>query len=195
MNLRTFTLGLVLLCATLSAPHAQAEDWGAAYGFKASSEGEILQLVLTPKSGFYINTAYPTKLTLQSSQVALASKTLTKAQANFEPAGHPGKAKKASFRVAAKGDGPVTVGYKISICTLTGCSPPLKGSFRAEYSGPVAPQPPPKRRPKPPARSKPRKTTQRRSQGALPNSGPKQAPPLEYGCVQPARPGTPRVGP
>jgi len=195
MNLRTCTFGLVLLCATLSAPHALAEDWGAAYSFQAISEGDSLRFVLTPKPGFYVNTAYPTKLTLESSQVALASRTLTKKQASFEPAGHPGKAKKATLRVGAEGDGLVKVRYKISICTLTGCSPPLKGSLNVKHTGPVPAKPPPKRRPKPAARSKPVTSAQRRSPQTPPHSGPSEPHALEYGCDQPARPGTPRVGP
>ncbi len=195
MKLRTCSLGLVVLCATLSAPHAHAEDWGAAYTFEATSDGDTLRFVLTPKPGFYVNTAYPTKLTLESPHVALASKTVTKRQGSFEPAGHPGKAKKASFRVGAKGDGLVKVRYKISICTLTGCSPPLKGGLSVKHTGPVPPEPPPKRRTKPPARSKPVTTARRRSPPAPPQSGPDAARTLEYGCDQPARPGTPRVGP
>ena len=111
---------------------ARAEDWKAAFEVNASQADDNLSIVFTPKEGYYVNSAYPMKVELKSDAVKLDKTSLGKKDANYKASGHEGKASLATFTVPAKGKGKVDGEYKLSICTKSGCSPPLKGTFASK---------------------------------------------------------------
>lgn len=130
-------LHLLLAAFTLvglaSMPEAQAqEDWKAAFEVSAKQGTKSLAIAVTPKKGFYVNSAYPLTLKLASESVKLGKDKLGKKDAKFEASGLEGKAKLATFEVSAEGKGKVNGSYKLSICTKSGCSPPLKGTFASK---------------------------------------------------------------
>ncbi|MEQ8280552.1 MAG: hypothetical protein RKU31_43165 [Deltaproteobacteria bacterium] len=134
----------LVLIAVLSASEARAEDWANAFEIGASSDADTVVITVRPtRDGHYVNADYPTKLTLASTGTTLSKTTLRRDDARFVDAGLPGKAKRATFSVGAKGDGTITVTYKLTVCTSKACSPPLKGTFTHRHRGPRAPRPPP----------------------------------------------------
>ncbi len=126
--LAAFTLAAV---AWGSEAHAQ-ENWKAAFEVSAKQGDKSLAIAVTPKKGFYVNSAYPLTLKLASESVKLKKDKLGKKDAEFEASGLEGKAKLATFKVSCEGKGKVDGSYKLSICTKSGCSPPLKGTFTSK---------------------------------------------------------------
>ncbi|MEQ9497694.1 MAG: hypothetical protein RIT81_12570 [Deltaproteobacteria bacterium] len=134
---------LVLIVLAL-APEARAEDWANAFEIGESSAADTVVITVRPtRDGHYVNADYPTKLTLAAKGTVLSKTTLRRDDARFVDAGLPGKAKRATFSVGAKGDGTIEVTYKLTVCTAKACSPPLKGRFVHRHRGPRAPRPPP----------------------------------------------------
>lgn len=171
---------LALLVTVLTPGAAQAEDWRNAFQFESRPQAQGLALVLTAKPGYYVNSAYPIKLRLSAPGLDLSKAELRKADAEFVSAGHSGKAKKATFTVKVVGDGLVQVAYKISICTMDGCSPPMKGNFSARYKSPpvIAKQAQPKRAPRK-TRPRPKMSTKE----------------VRHACAHPGHPGSQRRAP
>ena len=120
------------LAGAASVGDAHAEDWKAAFEVDATQAKDALSIVFTPKKGYYVNSAYPMKVELTSEKVKLDKTKLGKKDAKYKPSGHDGKADLATFTVPAKGKGKVDGSYKLSICTKSGCSPPLKGTFASK---------------------------------------------------------------
>lgn len=126
-------LSALLVAGFTAASDAEAgDDWKAAFEVKAKQAGETLSISVTPKEGYYVNSLYPMKLELSSEEVKLAKAKLGKKDAKFEASELEGKAKLCTFEVGAKGKGKVDGTYKLSICTKSGCSPPLKGTFASK---------------------------------------------------------------
>ena len=118
--------GLALV-AQAQAAGAQ-EDWHKTFEVEAVRSDDRLTIVVRPNAGYYVNSAYPMTMELQSTSVELGQKSLRRSDFTFEAAKLEGKALKATAAVVAKGEGKVDGAYKLSICTASGCSPPLKGS-------------------------------------------------------------------
>lgn len=132
MKLPVLLTALVAFGAASTFSEARAEDWKAAFEVEATQAKDALSIVFTPKKGYYVNSAYPMKVELKSDAVKLDKTKLGKKDAKYKPSGHDGKADLATFTVPAEGKGKVDGNYKLSICTKSGCSPPLKGTFASK---------------------------------------------------------------
>jgi hypothetical protein len=98
------------------------ENWTSHLKVSAVSKGGKVRIVAEGADGWFVNTAFPMKLTL----VGAEKTELGKADAKLEGE-KDGKAKRAVFETKAAGK--VEGTYKIVICSPNACSPPLKGSF------------------------------------------------------------------
>jgi hypothetical protein len=128
-----------VLAATLVAAAATAafsvwaeDSLESKMGATATLAGGKLTLVLKGKEGgVYVNTEYPFKCTVKIADGGKLEKSeLTKADAKFEDAGKPGKAKSATFVTGA--DKPVTGECKLVVCSDSACSSPFKLPFSAK---------------------------------------------------------------
>lgn len=118
------------IAAIALSAHAD-EPLSSKMGANAAIDAKTGKLTLVLKgkeAGVYVNTEYPTKCTLTGADGGTVEKPeLTKADAKFEDAGKPGKAKSATFTVGATKK--VTGSCKMVACSDSGCSAPFSINF------------------------------------------------------------------
>lgn len=131
-----------LVAAGLGCHAAAADDFASHVAVTATTKGGTLKVVLAPKPGWTVNTAYPS---IEVRLTAPKGVTLGKAKLGQKDAKyldtHPGDhAGKAVFETSVKGKaGAVIPGtYKMVICSATTCSPPFHGSFKVTLTKPGA---------------------------------------------------------
>ncbi len=91
---------------------------------------ELTLLIKGKDATVYVNTEYDLKCTLAiESGGALGKTELRKADAKFEDAGKPGKAKSATLKTSANKI--VSGDCKIVACTDNSCSSPFKVAFKS----------------------------------------------------------------
>ena len=82
---------------------------------------------------WYVNSEYPISLKIAAGAATLGKAELTKADATFEATEEEkktGKAKSASFQTTITGADKATVSYKVVVCSLKSCSPPIKAEIK-----------------------------------------------------------------
>jgi hypothetical protein len=122
-------LGLVGALASTRSAVAE-EDFAATVKIEGKREGGKLAINIQPKEGWFVNTEYNFKCTLKAAEGGKIEKSeLTKADAKLVDSGKPGKAKSASFSIAA--EGVVEGECKLVTCSDNACSSPFKTSFKS----------------------------------------------------------------
>ena len=119
-----FVIGIAI---SAHADEALSSKMGATASIDAKT-GKLTLVLKGKEAGIYVNTEYPTKCTLAGADGGTVEKAeLNKADAKFEDAGKPGKAKSATFTVGATKK--VTGSCKMVACSDSGCSAPFSINF------------------------------------------------------------------
>lgn len=123
---------LFAVAALVTTTLASAEDTlSSKMGATATLDAKTNKLTLVLKgkeAGVYVNTEFGTKCTLTGVEGGTVAKAeLTKADATFEDAGKPGKAKSATFSVGATKK--VRGECRMVACSDSSCSAPFTITF------------------------------------------------------------------
>ncbi|MDF1565028.1 MAG: hypothetical protein P1V51_18460 [Deltaproteobacteria bacterium] len=140
---RLFLCLVTLVAACASQAEAPAETWTDRMGVEVRTvekgEGEAgeLQVVLAPKEGWSINTAYPGVKVELAESVPAEKRVLKKDDGAFEGEKPGDKADRLVLSTRLSGPAPAKVegSYKAVICTKASCSPPFTGTFSLAPAG------------------------------------------------------------
>ena len=123
-------VGLAIAVAALSgARSATADDWTSHYVAAGVNADGKVTLEFKGKPGYFINTAYPTKLTLTAPDDVKLGKTKLGKKDGKAHGLKEGKADRLTFETTASKKAPIKVAYRIVVCNPESCSPPLKGEL------------------------------------------------------------------
>ncbi len=143
-TIASVALALVAVAAAGAGCHAAAaDDFASHVTVQAATTAKgKLEVTLTPKDGWMVNSAYPAlKLKVTAAPGLKLGKTdLGHAEAAYQGKESEDHAAKVVFTTSATGKatGAVTGTYKLVICSKDTCSPPFHGSFSVTPKAPGA---------------------------------------------------------